>query len=220
MLLMADAIISFFYRHHKYDSQLGDVHSDEPRLVHRLSHPPRPHVHLRRQHEKPFHVQSFRCCKTLAYEDSLCILSSPSIPSFQLYLFFSHLVATFAASFVLSLLIETPFVALETVFFQHIFKGGKEKRKYYYSVNPIPSLEGSEKKTKKPREGTSNGHASSPSVNGLREHLPLEEKFSGASVDSTSILVKTNGHGPTLIHRNDKPPLTSNTADADFDCRL
>ena len=59
-----------------------------------------------------------------------------------MYLFLAHLLATFLASFFLSLIIEIPFVTFEQSFYVYFF-GGDDSRnslyrssKYFYNVNP------------------------------------------------------------------------------------
>jgi hypothetical protein len=114
-----------------------------------------------------------------------------------IYLFFAHLLTTFAASFLLSLIIEIPFCALERVIYMHLFKDTKSKNKYYYSVNPISpqflgmnakavnelasAANGSNNNVRQRSNTTSNGDYNSPSK---RDQLPLTEKLSINSTDS------------------------------------
>lgn len=57
-----------------------------------------------------------------------------------IYLFLSHLLATFLASFILTLVIEVPFIRLEEAFYSFFFSSretkGENNQKFYYSVNP------------------------------------------------------------------------------------
>lgn len=58
-----------------------------------------------------------------------------------LYLFLSHLVATFLASFLLALFVEVPFVRLELAIAKYFitdpeYGDRRKSSKYYYTVNP------------------------------------------------------------------------------------
>jgi hypothetical protein len=124
-----------------------------------------------------------------------------------LYLFLSHLVATFVASFLLSLVVEAPFVALEGALYQHLFLQHSEARraKYYYSVNAISAsdLGHSEKSAsvlpgpelngrRRPLYSSGNSEAklNSSGSPSKREQLPLTERLSNSSTASDSPLVK------------------------------
>lgn len=95
-----------------------------------------------------------------------------------LYLFLAHLVATFLASFVLSLIIEVPFIRLEQAITKYFAKkreqvGKRHSSKYYYSVNPK--------------------HQSPTVIDNLRaskqKQAPLTEKYSLNSIDSQLYLM-------------------------------
>jgi len=150
------------------------------------------------------------------------------------YLFLSHLVATYACSFLMSLVVEAPFLALESAVrrFFGVGRGpggnqddrGGRKSKYYYTVNPISTLGEITKQStfvvdsNQPRfvppplsrtisTSDHDGHSSLRSINTRMIQLPLTEKFSNNSVDSRSVLMKRDvlNHYKTSSSTNDPP---------------
>ena len=105
-----------------------------------------------------------------------------------IYLFLSHLLATFIASFILSLIIEIPFMRLENAFYTYIYNphqeeaGDRNSNMMHYSITQAPHIIGFEMKkvlsSSTPRGRTDSSETSS--TNRSQQSLVLHPAYDSA----------------------------------------